>query len=89
MPSEPNVLAPILLSRQEAARVLGLGLRTFDRLNAAALLGPSPVRVGGSVRFRFQELQTWAASGNGRLPTRDEWNRQKHEAGGDGSPLPR
>ena len=39
-----------------------ISVRTLWRLRAAGKV-PPPIRLGGSVRWRMQELETWIASG--------------------------
>jgi len=45
----------------------------MSRLESAGAIGPRPVRLGGRWLYRLADLEKWAASGNGKLPSRDEW----------------
>src|SRR5262245_57173839 len=63
------VPTPIAVDANDAAALFGLSSRTWRRLNAAGLI-PSPLRLGGSVRWRRDELVAWAAAGS---PTRSRW----------------
>lgn len=67
----------ILIGRKEAAKLLCLGQRTFDRMNASGQLGPAPVRIGGKVLWRADELKAWAESADGQLPNRAQWQAMK------------
>ena len=55
--------------------ILGLSERTIRRHNAAGKL-PRPVRVGGSVRWRLDEIRAWLDAG---CPTRAKWE-EMHDA---------
>ena len=72
----------ILIGRAEAAKALGLGLRTFDRWSQAGTIGPRPVRLGGKLLWRIDELRAWAKSGdgNGTLPDRVTWLDMQRKA---------
>ena len=62
-------LEPILISAREAAALLGIGRRTFYRLHSSGRV-PLPVRLGGVVRWRLEELQRWTQAG---CPSRGKW----------------
>lgn len=70
----PASAEPLLITARELASLLHLSLRTLWRLNSAGLL-PEPVRLGNSVRWRREEIDSWVAEGcptpeareNGRL----------------------
>ena len=58
--------APILLSERELASLLGLHPRTIRRLECNREV-PQSVHVGGSKRWRLQEIEEWLADlSNGR-----------------------
>lgn len=68
----------LLVSKAEAAELLGLSVRTLNRLIAGGRIGPVPVKLGGVTRFRLVELREWAAStGDGELPDRAAWATRK------------
>ncbi len=62
-------LAPGLLRPAAAARYLGVGRSTLDRLNAAGRV-PQPVRLGGALAWPREELAAWCRYG---CPPRAEW----------------
>ena len=53
---------PELLSTAEAARLCGMGERTLWRHSRSGL-APKPVKIGGLVRYRRQELLEWIENG--------------------------
>lgn len=66
---KPRRLPPALLRRPQAARHMGVGTSTLDRLNAAGLV-PPPIRLGGSLCWGRHELDEWCRHG---CPPRAEW----------------
>jgi prophage regulatory protein len=70
-PTPTPALEPLLLSARDLAALLRLGLRTIRSMDAAGKL-PAPVRVGGSVRWRLDELRAWLDAG---APDRETWAR--------------
>lgn len=52
----------LLLSAEKVAELLDISVRTLWRLRAAGKL-PAPVRLGGSVRWRAQEVAVWIEKG--------------------------
>jgi len=68
-PTPAPVLEPLLLSARDLAAMLRLGLRTVRSMDAAGKL-PAPVRVGGSVRWRLDEIRAWLDAG---CPAREAW----------------
>jgi predicted DNA-binding transcriptional regulator AlpA len=64
-----------LIDRDEFARRASIGTSTLDRLRAAGLVGPRPVRVGGGVRFWLPEVVAWlsTAAADGGLHTAETW----------------
>jgi excisionase family DNA binding protein len=52
----------LLLSAAEVSSVLGVSSRTVWRLLSTGKL-PEPVRIGGSVRWRADEIRSWIADG--------------------------
>ena len=63
----------ILVPRRKAAELLGMGVRTFDRLRAAGLIGPSHVKLGGLHFYRVVELRAWCEAG---CPNRELWRER-------------
>lgn len=64
-----QALSPLLDAR-EAASLCGLGLSTWWRYSSAGKI-PAPVRIGGSVRWRREELYRWMDAG---CPAREKWD---------------
>lgn len=52
----------LLVSAEKLAQLLDISIRTLWRLRAAGKL-PAPVRLGGSVRWRVDEVQAWIGLG--------------------------
>lgn len=65
-------LRPSLLPATEVARILAISQRTLWRLESAGRL-PRAVRIGGSVRWRQDELYAWIEAG---CPRRNAVRRQ-------------
>lgn len=59
---------PLLISADQFASMIQLSTRTLWRLLSAGKL-PEPVRIGGSVRWRIDDVKLWIASG---CPARGE-----------------
>ena len=60
---------PLVVSAKELAALLGVSLRHVWRLNATGKL-PKPVRLGGSVKWRRDEIIAWLSQ---NCPARSEW----------------
>ena len=68
---QPIEHLPLLLDVKEAARLLCIDPSTLERLEQKGEIGPSPVQLGGSILWKYEELQQWAAAGRtGELSTR-------------------
>jgi len=75
MSSQGIQIEPLLLTAEQAARMLGIGRSKFYSMHSAGLL-PLPVSLGGCVRWDRQELRAWLSARNpktGLLPTRQAW----------------
>lgn len=59
----------LLVDAGEVAKMLGIGTRTVWRLHSGGRI-PAPIRLGGAVRWRRQELIDWIAAG---CPARTRW----------------
>jgi excisionase family DNA binding protein len=59
VPTETTLL---LLSARTLADRLGVSLRTLWRLRAARKL-PTPVKIGGSIRWRADDIDDWIRTG--------------------------
>jgi predicted DNA-binding transcriptional regulator AlpA len=53
---------PLLVSASTVARMLNISTRSLWRLRSAGVL-PPPVRLGGTVRWRIDEIKNWIAAG--------------------------
>jgi excisionase family DNA binding protein len=52
----------LLIAAAEVAKLLQISKRTLARLQSKGAI-PPPVRLGGSVRWRLEEIQKWIADG--------------------------
>lgn len=59
---KPDEEPTLLVSAEKLAQLLDISIRTLWRLRAAGKL-PAPVRLGGSVRWRVDEVQAWVGQG--------------------------
>lgn len=57
-----TVPEPLLISAQELAPLLGISVRTLWRLVSEGKV-VSPVHLGGSTRWRMDEVRRWIADG--------------------------
>ena len=57
-----NQMGQLLLAADRVAELLDISTRTLWRLRAARKL-PSPVKIGGSVRWRAKEIENWIEAG--------------------------
>jgi len=60
----------LLLSAAETARLLCISRSAFYTLLSSGRIGPLPVRLGRSVRWRIDEIRDWVEAG---CPSRDRW----------------
>lgn len=61
----------LLLTAEQTAELLGISVRHVHKLNREEKI-PAPVRLGGSVRWRREEVERWVEAGS---PSREEWER--------------
>jgi predicted DNA-binding transcriptional regulator AlpA len=61
--------APLVADAKRLSRLLAVGLRTIRAWDAAGKV-PAPIRVGGKVLWRLDEIKSWIAAG---APDRDAW----------------
>ena len=64
-----------LLSAKELAKMLSLSKRQVYRLDSCGKLGIAKLRIGGSIRFRQDEVANWIAAG---CPDRKTWEALKN-----------
>jgi excisionase family DNA binding protein len=57
-----ELLNPLLITAVELARLLHVSTRTLWRLLSAGHV-PAPLRFGGAVRWRVDEIKKWIADG--------------------------
>ncbi|MFO0825911.1 MAG: helix-turn-helix domain-containing protein [Gemmataceae bacterium] len=64
-----------MLSRDDLAALLGVGVSTLDRYRALGEIGPQPVSLGGQLRWRRLEVLAWLAHRDhrGELHTTATW----------------
>ena len=68
---------PLLLPAPKAARLCGISEATWYRLKAAGKV-PVPVRLGGRVLWKVEELRRWCAAG---CPDQRSWLALEHANG--------
>jgi len=61
---------PLLLSAAQAAAMLSISRGHFYVLHHSGRLGPLPIRLNKSVRWRVAELEEWTKKG---CPPRVKW----------------
>jgi hypothetical protein len=64
-------LTPLLAGTAGVAALIDKSVRSVRRMNSAGLL-PSPVRCGGSPKWRIEEIKSWVDAG---CPTRARWEK--------------
>jgi prophage regulatory protein len=70
-------LGPLLVDTDRAAELCGVSPATWFRLKAAGKT-PAPVRLGGKVLYRVEDLVTWVRLG---CPGRKEFEARKADVG--------
>ncbi len=71
-PVDTHTIKPLLLSTKKTAELLGVTVRTIYNWDELGHL-PQPVRIGGSLCWRSEELVAWIEAG---CPKRDDWRFQ-------------
>jgi predicted DNA-binding transcriptional regulator AlpA len=66
-------LAPLVVDAARLAPLLTVSVRTVRTWDAAGKL-PAPVRIGGRVVWRFDEIRAWLDAG---APDRSTWEARK------------
>ena len=66
-------IEPLAVGADAAGALVGASGRAWRRWNAAGLV-PTPVRIGGSVRWDVSELRLWITA---RCPSRVRWTEAK------------
>jgi excisionase family DNA binding protein len=60
--SDEMLEGPLLITAADVARLLQVSTRTLWRLRSTGRL-PQDVRLGGTVRWRLDEVRKWIANG--------------------------
>lgn len=68
--------APLLITAQEFADLMQISVRTLWRLSSARQI-PSPLRLGGTVRWRREEVHYWIDQGCPTPQPRENGSRRK------------
>lgn len=69
----------LVLPAAGVAKLLGISERHLWACHASGKLGPRPIALGRSKRWRIDEIQAWLAAG---APVREQWDElQKHGQG--------
>lgn len=74
--TELSDAGPLLVTASEVAQLLHVSTRTLWRLRSAGTL-PSPVRLGGAVRWLLTDIETWIANGCSDCNSCDNTTRRK------------
>jgi predicted DNA-binding transcriptional regulator AlpA len=72
-PTDAPTVAPLCVDAEGLAAMLGLGLRTIRTHDRAGKL-PAPVRIGGRVLWRTEEIRDWLNAG---APDRKTWEARR------------
>lgn len=72
----PELSEPLLITAAEVAHLLNVSTRTLWRLLSAGRV-PRPVRLGGTVRWRLDEVRNWIAEGCPDAQARENEGRRK------------
>lgn len=67
---------PWLITAAEFAHLLRISPRSLSRKSSAREL-PEPVRFGGTVRWRLEDVKNWIAAGCPPLQARENGRRRK------------
>lgn len=63
------IVEPLVVSAKQLGEMLGMSERTIRRLDAGGKL-PVPLKIGGSTRWRLDEIRGWLRAGS---PSREKW----------------
>ena len=66
----------LLLSTEDAAKLIGVGRTHFYAMHSSGRLGPLPIRLGKRTLWNRAELEDWVSSG---CPPRERWQQIKSE----------
>ena len=71
--AQVTIKTQMTLSAETLAQRLGVSVRHIRRLDSAGRL-PTPIRLGGCVRWRADEIHAWLEAG---APDRKRWRVMK------------
>jgi len=66
---ETDRLQPLTVGAATAAKLLGIGTSTWHLWRATGRT-PAPIRIGGRVLWKYDELRAWIEAG---APCREKW----------------
>ena len=72
----------LLLTTEQAAKILNISVRHFFGLLSAGRIGPVAIRLGRSRRWSYKDIEAWLSARDpktGKLPTREQWLMQNSE----------
>ena len=61
----------LLISTEDAAKVLGIGKTLFYSMHSSGRLGPLPVKLGRRSLWNRKEIEDWVEAG---CPARNRWD---------------
>lgn len=64
----------LLLDAEASAQLLGISRSHFYGMDSSGRLGPMPIKLGKSTRWRRDELERWVTSD---CPSRQKWQAMK------------
>lgn len=73
-PASPS--EPLLITAEEFAELMQVSVRSIWRLRSAGEI-PEPVRIGGTIRWRREEVRQWIEAGCPSQTSRENGFRRK------------
>jgi len=70
--TDNNKMDSLLVSVEDAAKLLGIGKTHFYGLHSSGRLGPMPIKLGSRSLWNRQELTDWVNAG---CPARQLWQQ--------------
>lgn len=67
---DPGALTPLLVSAAGVAKLLDVSVRTVWNMHQDGQLGPLPLSLRGSTRWKVCEIEAWIEAG---IPCREQW----------------
>jgi excisionase family DNA binding protein len=75
-----NKTESLLVSVEDAAKLLGIGKTHFYGLHSSGRLGPLPIKLGSRSLWNRQELTEWVSA---NCPARQQWQQIKGNIGSE------